>query len=326
MTPADEGAGGPQGTPGAGGPAGYRPVGEPFQVPPQSGRGPRTVYSSARLPRDAEAPVERDEGRAARWLLPGFRLALSLPLVCWAAVSGGLTLFLLGLLITHNAPELSVGLLSAAAGAAAAVCVLSLFAWAVALIESPRHRLWLWSLVASGLAAAGAGAALALGVSLLPAAGATGALVYAVLVSLVCGVTASYGAARPQAAAARGWLGWAWRAMVAVVATAAAAGVAAVAFSLFAVSFLPAQREFGLAPPLWSQASAHSGSKEALGWLAVAAANAGVAAVFGLCVFAAGRVLGFWRGRLHRWWLFAALGTVLLGLIAWLLDSSLPRW
>ena len=60
--------------------------------------------------------------------------------------------------------------------------------------------------------------------------------------------------------------------------------------------------------------------------LALIAANGGVAALFGLLFHTAVRTLGWWRGRLHRWWLAIAALTVVVGAAGWLLDSSLPRW
>jgi hypothetical protein len=122
------------------------------------------------------------------------------------------------------------------------------------------------------------------------------------------------------------WTFWLWRGVLAAIALLAAAAAAGLALSLFADSYVPAQAEFHLGSSIWQQVSHRGGLGLLGGVLALIAANAGLAALFGLLVHAGMRALGWWRGRLHVWWLGVAGVTVVLGVIAWILDSSLPRW
>lgn len=341
---------------GSGGPAGeqaprFRPVGAPFQVPkpgapspqrpvsaadraaPVPGRpapgapGPgRTVYRASGAPAPASSS---DRGWATRWAVPVLRVALSLPLVQFAAVSAGLVLYAL-YLVGSNSPDEPSGLsLGLVAIGAAAVCGVTLLGFATALRECPRRRLWLWSFSASILAALAAAACLALGVDAVPAAIAAAALFYSAVVAAVCGVVGicDLDAGRPvDRATGRPWTAWLWRIVLAGVAVVLAAGAAALAFSLFADSYVPAQAEFHLGSSIWQHVSHRGGLGLVGGLLALIAANASLAALFGLLVHVALRALGWWRGRLHAWWLGAAGATMVLGLIAWILDSSLPRW
>jgi len=344
---ADREGGAPNGAPpaqqpvaGSGPPAGaeaprFRPVGAPFKVPqqgaPPSGgptAGPaaaqRTVY------RSSSAPVEQG-GRswATRWALPVARVALSLPLVQFAAVSAGLVLYALYLLGGRFVDEPSGVTLGLVALGAAVVCGISLLGFAAALRECPRHRLWLWSFVGSVVAALAAAACLALGVDVLPAVVAAGALFYAAIVAAICGVISicELDTGRPvDRVAGRPWRAWLWRVALALIAAMLAAAAAGLALSSFAASYVPAQTEFHLGSSVWQHVSHRSGLGLAGGVLALIAANAGLAALFGLLVHGAVRALGWWRGRLHTWWLGAAGVTVALGIIAWILDSSLPRW
>ena len=222
--------------------------------------------------------------------------------------------------------ELKIALVAVGA---AAVCGLSVLGFATALRERPRHRLWLWSFIGSAVAALAAAVALVLGVDAVPTAVTAAALFYTAVVAALCGAVGIYGldAGRPMdRVAGRPWTSWLWRVALALVALVAAAGTAALAFSLFADSYVPAQTEFSLGPSVWQQVSHRSGLGLVGGVLAMIAANAGLAALFGLLVHVAVRALGWWRGRLHVWWLGVAGITVSLGVIAWILDSSLPRW
>jgi hypothetical protein len=351
---ADREGGAPDGPPppaqqpdaGSGGPAGqqaprFRPVGAPFQVPQQGAPGPgqvaptpgqaapapgRTVY------RASGAPAQVSPGGrswATRWALPVLRVALSLPLVQFAAVSAGLVLYTL-YLVGSDSPDEPSGLsLGLVAFGAAAVCGITLLGFATALRECPRHRLWLWSFIASILAALAAAACLALGVDALPAAIAAAALFYSAVVAAVCGVVSvcDLDSGRPvDRTSGLPWTAWLWRIALAGVAVLLAAGAAALAFSLFADSYVPAQAEFHLGSSIWQHVSHRGGLGLIGGLLALIAANAGLAALFGLLVHVALRSLGWWRGRLHAWWLGVAGATMVLGLIAWILDSSLPRW
>jgi hypothetical protein len=360
---ADREGGAPNGTPppdqqpvgGPGRPAGeqasrYRTVGAPFQVPqrgvpisggPASGTAapgkpapdtvpprmpgaPRTVY------RVTGAPVDQS-GRswATRWALPVLRVALSLPLLQFAAVSAGLVLYALSLVGSHSVDEPSGLSLGLVALAAAVVCGVSLLGFSTALRECPRHRLWLWSFIASVVAALAAAAGLAFGVDALPVAIAAAALFYTAVVAAVCGAASvcDLDGGRPlDRVAGLPRAAWLWRLVLAVPAVLLAAGTAALAFSLFADSYVPAQAEFHLGSSIWQQVSHRGGLGLVGGLLALMAANAGLAALFGLLVHVALRALGWWRGRLHAWWLGVAGVTVALGVIAWILDSSLPRW
>jgi hypothetical protein len=257
------------------------------------------------------------------------RVALSLPLVQFAAVAAGLVLYAL-YLVGSNSPDEPSGLsLGLVALGAAVVCGINLFGLATALRECPRHRLWLWSFVASVAADLVAAACLALGVDAVPAAIAAAALFYTAVVAAVCGVIGicDLDTGRPvDRAAGLPWTAWSWRVPLAAVAFLLAAGVAALAFSLFAASYVPAQTEFDLGASIWQHVSHRSGLGLVGGLLGLIAANAALAAVFGLLVHAALRALGWWRGRLHVWWLGVAGVTVVLGVVAWILDSSLPRW
>jgi hypothetical protein len=323
------------GRPGGGQASRFRPVGAPFQVPqqsppisgqpaPRAPAAPRTVY------RAAGAPIDQSGRRwATRWALPVARVALSLPLVQFAAVSAGLVFYVLGLLGGHSADEPSGLTLGFIAVGAAVVCGVSLLGFATALRECPRRRLWLWSLAASVLAALAAGAGLGFGVDALPAAIAAAALVYVAVVAAVCGVVGicDLDSGRPvDRVAGLPWTAWLWRHVLAAIALLLAAGAAALAFSLFADSYVPAQAEFHLGASIWQQVSHRGGLGLLGGLLALIAANAGLAALFGLLLHVAMRALGWWRGRLHAWWLGVAGVTVALGVIAWILDSSLPRW
>jgi len=315
----------------------FRAVGAPFQIPqaaaswpeerkrPPADRPDRPTVYRAGESTDSGPAVEN---WATRWLLPMLRVALSLPLVYIAAVSAGLALYLLYLLGGHahdEPPHLTLGL---AAAAVAVVCAFALLGFATALRECPRRRLWLWSFVGSLLAAAGAGAALALGVDRLLAGCAAAALSYTAVTAGVCGIIRAchWDPGRPvESLAGRSWRAWPWRVLVAIVACLFAAAAAALAFSLAAASFVPAQAQFSLGSSIWQEVTARHGVGLVGGVLALVAANAGVAALFGLLVHVAVRTLGWWRGRLHVWWLGVAGVTVALGVIAWILERSLPR-
>ena len=299
-------------------------------VPSRPGPGApgaaRTIYRASGAP----APVsQEDRSWATRWAVPVLRVALSLPLVQFAAVSGGLVLYAL-YLVGSNSPDEPSGLsLGLVALAAAAICGVSLVGFATALRECPRHRLWLWSFVASVVAALVAAACLALGVDAVPAAIAAAALFYSAVVAAVCGVVGLCGldSGRPvERATGLAGAALVWRIVLAGAAILLAAGTAALAFSLFADSYVPAQAEFNLGSSIWQHVSHRGGIGLIGGLLALIAANAGLAALFGLLVHVALRALGSWRGRLHTWWLGVAGATMVLGLIAWILDSSLPRW
>jgi hypothetical protein len=280
--------------------------------------------------RSRGAAIEQEhDTRATRWSLPVLRVALSLPLMQFAAISAGLLLYALSLLGGHSADEPSGVKIALVAVGAAAVCGLSVLGFATALRERPRQRLWLWSFVGSAVAALAAAVALAVGVDAVPTTVTAVALFYIAVVAALCGVIGIYGldAGRPMdRVAGRPWTSWLWRVALALVALVAAAGTAALAFSLFADSYVPAQTEFSLGASVWQQVSHRSGLGLVGGVLAMIAANAGLAALFGLLVYVAVRALGWWRGRLHAWWLGVAGVTVSLGVIAWILDSSLPRW
>jgi hypothetical protein len=303
----------------------YRAVGAPFQVGVGAASAGRSVYLSAQAA-GAQAGVEN---WATRWLLPPLRVALSLPLVACAAVSAGAALYALGLLGGAAPYEVSGAWLGLAAGAAAAVCAVMLLGWAALLRERPRHSLWLFGLLGAAVLAVPAALAAGLGMQRVPAAVAAGALIFVALTSALCGSAAHWrletGAA-PEPFAGHGRLGWLWRVPAALVAAAAAAGAALVAFSLFAASFVPAQEPFALGASAWQLVSARSGAGLVGGVVALAAVNVAAGALFGLLAHGAVRALGWWRGRLHLWWLIAATVTLPLGVIAWLLDSSLPRW
>jgi len=326
----------------------FRQVGEPFQVPqrvvpvlgqpapgsgtskPALGAPPRTPSSTRTIYRAAGTPIDQT-GRswATRWALPVLRVALSLPLMQFAAVSAGLALYSLYLVGSHSADEPSGLSLGLAAFAAAVVCGVCLLGFATALRECPRHRLWLWSFVASVVAALVAAAGLAFGVDAVPAAIAAAALFYAAVVAAVCGVIdiCDLDTGRPtDRVTGLPWTFWLWRGVLAAIALLAAAAAAGLALSLFADSYVPAQAEFHLGSSIWQQVSHRGGLGLLGGVLALIAANAGLAALFGLLVHAGMRALGWWRGRLHVWWLGVAGVTVVLGVIAWILDSSLPRW
>ena len=303
----------------------YRAVGAPFQVGVDAGLPGRTVYRSASATETRPAV----KNWATRWVLPPLRVALSLPLVAFAAVVAGVALYAVGLLGDAAPYEAGGTWLALAAAAAAAVCAVALLGWAVLLRERPRHRLWLLSLLTATVLAVPA--ALAAGLAMWPllAAVAAGALAFVALASALCGAAAHLhletGPA-PKPSTRRGWFGWAWRIPVVLFAAGGAAAAALLAFSLFAVCFVPAQEPFALGPSVWQQVTVRGGAGLLGGVLAVAAANAAAAALFGLMVHGAIRTLGWWRGRLHLWWLITAAATLPLGFIAWLLDSSLPRW
>jgi hypothetical protein len=291
---------------------------------------PRTPGAKPTVYRSPGAPMN-EVGRtwATRWAVPVLRVALSLPLVQFAAVSAGLALYSLDLLGSHSADEPSGLTLGLVALGAAVVCGFSLLGFVTALRECPRHRLWLWSFIGSVLAALAAALGLALGVDALPAAVAAAALFYTAVVAALCGVVGICGldAGRPvDRVAGLPRTAWLSRIALAVIALLLAAGTAGLAFSLFAASFVPAQAEFKLGSSIWQQVSHRGGLGLVGGVLALIAANAALAALFGLLVHVAMRALGWWRGRLHAWWLGAAGVTVALGVIAWILDSSLPRW
>jgi hypothetical protein len=324
----------------------FRPVGEPFQVPqrgapvpsqsapgagvPAPGTSPRVPGATRTIYRVAGTPTDQTgRGWATRWALPVLRVALSLPLVQFAAVSAGLVLYALYLVGSHSPDEPSGLSLGLVALAAAVVCGVNLLGFATALRECPRHRLWLWSFIASVVAALAAAAGLALGVDAVPAAIAAAALFYTAVVAAVCGVIGicDLDVGRPvDRSAGLTRTAWLWRGVLAGIAILLAAGTAGLAFSLFADSYVPAQSEFNLGSSIWQQVSHRGGLGLVGGLLALIAANAGLAALFGLLVHVAMRALGWWRGRLHAWWLGVAGVTVALGVIAWILDSSLPRW
>ena len=293
-------------------------------VPPRALSSARTIYRVPGTPAD-----QTGRGWATRWALPVLRVALSLPLVQFAAVSAGLALYSLYLAGSHPPDEPSGLSLWLVAFAAAVVCGVSLLGFATALRECPRHRLWLWSFVASVVAALAAAAGLALGVDAVPAAIAAAALFYTAVVAAVCGVIGicDMDTGRPaDRATGLPRTAWLWRSVVAGIAFLLAAAAAGLALSLFADSYVPAQAEFHLGSSIWQQVSHRGGLGLFGGLLALIAANAGLAALFGLLVHVGMRALGWWRGRLHAWWLGVAGVTVALGVIAWILDSSLPRW
>jgi len=302
----------------------YRLVGTPFQIPVDdvvrrqtesvgSGPGARRLSTSS---------------WTTRWMLPALREVLSLPLVYFAAVSAGAALWLLALAGQDAPDEPSPALLAGGAALAAAICLITVLGWAALLDERAHRRLWLWSLLTSGAGALVAAASMVLGWSTVLAACAAGALFYTALTSSFCGVISRAGLAadltvRPYAVRPLGWL---WRVPLALLAVGAAAAVAFLAFSLAVISYLPAQPEFALGETIWTRAVESGGVSGAGHVLALIAANGGVAALFGLLFHTAVRTLGWWRGRLHRWWLAIAALTVVVGAAGWLLDSSLPRW
>jgi hypothetical protein len=282
----------------------------------------------------AEARVE-PKGWVKRWLFPGLRVAGSLPLMYVASVAAGLVLYLLYLIGSNAADEPSRLWLGLGALAGAAVCAAMLIGHRVVLCEHPRFIAWVGAPVGASVAGIAGAVAAALGVPAVFALPAAAALFYMAAATAASGLTSAgsrgdaaslvgSGAAHTRAGAH--WYGWFWRVPLALVATALAAGAAALAFSLFAAAVVPAQPEFALGKSIWQQVSSRPALGRAGGVVALLFASGGLAALFGLCVHVAVRACGRWRGRLHAWWLGVAGVTVALGVIAWILDGSLPRW
>lgn len=296
--------------------------GSPPLPSPAAQATPRTLYRSSAF----EAAVEN---WATRWALPAGRVALAMPLVYAAAAAAGFTLYLLGLLGSTAPYEAGSGVLATAALCAFTVCVLALLGWGVLLNERPRRRSWLPVLLTAAALFVPSVLAAALDLHRAMALATAAALSGVVLAAAVAGAAGHWrletgrGAERDHAGSRRAWL---WRLPLWLLAVAGACGAALVTLSVFTASFLPAQEAFGLGPTSWQIVTGRSGAALAGGVLAVALVNVAAACLFGLFVNAAARLVGRRRGRLHLWWTIAAAVTLPLGVIAWLLDSSLPRW
>jgi hypothetical protein len=112
----------------------------------------------------------------------------------------------------------------------------------------------------------------------------------------------------------------------ALMLTAAAVAAGFVAYSLFVESFVAGQAELDWQDTLLSTALQESAGGGALGVVVLVLVNLGCAALFGLLAWAAALCVGGWRGRIAwRWGI--VLGVLLIaGVVAWLLDASLPRF
>lgn len=324
------------------------PGSEPRAAPSPSGRtgggapvpvrrSERRVYlgGGAWAPAGDDGPAGRgaDEQGRRRLVWP-LRVVLSLPLVWGGAVSAGLGVYLLILLPTVGDPGLSTLWQVLGAAGALVVSALSMLVCGLLLRERPCCRLSLVLLGALAVALVAVVAAVVVGSDGLPLLGGAALLAYASLVVCLFWVarrTRSDSSGDPPAGPLpdRGPQGsaglWALRSLGAVVALAAALAAGFVAFSLWAAAFISGQPELGWDETLWSAAWSSGGGEGLFRVVALILTCLGSAAAFGALVWAAARALGRWGGRISFWWIVAMGALIVLGVIFWLVDGTLPR-
>jgi len=288
------------------------------------------------------------------------RVVLTLPLVWGAAVAAGLGVYLLVLAFTVGDPGLSDLWLALGGLAALAASLLATLSCGILLRERPRS---VGVLIVIGAAAVGAVAAAilaAFGFAAVPSIAVGVLLGYAaVALALLWAAAASPPAAGSSRGAGDGsrpgmgsgfagapsgssvWIDsparWSWTSeraagarspawlaigiVGALIAAAAALAVGFAAFSLFAESFVSGQSELGWETTLWSAAL----DDGVLNVVTLVLANLGLAALYGLLAWGAALSVGDWRGRIAWRWAVVLGVLVVAGIVAWLLDGSLPR-
>jgi hypothetical protein len=324
-------------------------------APPPTGPRPPAGRPAAK-----PAPGSRVAAHPPLTRLWPLHVVLTLPLVWGAAVAAGLGVYLLVLAFTVGDPGLSdLGLALCGLGGLATSLVATL-SCGILLRERPRS---VGALIVLCAAAAGAVAAVVLavlGLAVVPCIAVGVLLGYAaVALALLWAAAASVAAAgAPRSATDRFgpamgpdsagappgssvWIDsparWSWNSerapgvrspawlaigiVGALIASAAALAVGFAAFSLFAESFVSGQPELGWETTLWAAAL----DDGILDVVTLVLANLGLAALFGLLAWGAALSVGDWRGRIAWRWAVVLGILVVAGVVAWLLDGSLPR-
>lgn len=289
-------------------------------------------------PADGVGPdsVQAQSGGHRRVVWP-VRVVLSLPLVWGAAVSAGLGVYLLVLAFTVGDPGLSAAWLVVGAAGAFAIATMSMLACGLLLRERPCCRLGLVLLAALVAALLIIVVAAFAGPGGLPLFGGIILVAYAAVVLGLFWLasrsdprSAGGGASRllpgrPPHAGGRSGALWAARWLGAAAALAVALAVSFVAFSLWAAAFVSGQPELGWDETLWSAAMDGGAGARLYHAITLILTCLGSAAAFGLLVWAAARALGRWSGRISFWWAVSMGALVVLGVILWLVDGTLPR-